>query len=42
MGTLNGTAITLDRIPKSGWHGIGWFRLRLKADPALATRRWRW
>src|SRR5262245_20289379 len=36
--TLNGTAITLDRIPKSGWRGIGWFRLRLKADPALADR----
>src|SRR5215831_5251294 len=36
--TLNGTAITLDRIPKSGWRGIGWFRLRLKADPALAEQ----
>lgn len=36
--TLNGTAITLNSIPKSGWHGIGWFRLRLKADPALATQ----
>ncbi|HEX4949041.1 MAG TPA: hypothetical protein VFZ34_20355, partial [Blastocatellia bacterium] len=35
--TLKGTAITLDSIPKSGWHGIGWFRLRLKADPALAN-----
>jgi serine phosphatase RsbU (regulator of sigma subunit) len=34
--TLNGTAITLDSIPKSGWRGIGWFRLRLKVDPALA------
>ncbi len=36
--TLNGTAITLNSIPKSGWHGIGWFRLRLKADPALANQ----
>ena len=36
--TLNGTAITLDRIPKSGWRGLGWFRLRLKADPALARQ----
>ncbi|MBS1807041.1 MAG: SpoIIE family protein phosphatase [Acidobacteria bacterium] len=36
--TLNGTAITLDRIPNSGWHGIGWFRVRLKVDPALANQ----
>ena len=36
--TLHGTAITLDRIPKSGWHGIGWFRLRLQVDPALANQ----
>jgi serine phosphatase RsbU (regulator of sigma subunit) len=36
--TLNGTAITLERIPKSGWRGLGWFRLRLKADPALAQQ----
>jgi hypothetical protein len=35
---LNGTAITLDRIPKSGWHGLGWFRLRLKAEPNLAQQ----
>ncbi len=34
--TLHSTAITLDSIPKSGWHGIGWFRLRLQVDPALA------
>ena len=34
--TLNGTAITLDSIPKSGWRGLGWFRLRLRVDPALA------
>src|SRR5262245_4336491 len=36
--TLNGTAITLDRIPQSGWRGLGWFRLRLKADPSLAQQ----
>ena len=36
--TLNGTAITLDSIPKTGWRGIGWFRLRLQADPALANQ----
>src|SRR5262249_7981514 len=36
--TLSGTAITLGSIPKNGWRGIGWFRLRLKADPALANQ----
>ncbi len=36
--TLNGTAITLDRIPQSGWRGIGWFRLRMKVDPAIANQ----
>ncbi len=36
--TLHGTAITLDSIPKSGWRGIGWFRLRLQVDPALANQ----
>jgi serine phosphatase RsbU (regulator of sigma subunit) len=36
--TLNGTAITLNSIPKSGWRGIGWFRLRLQANPALANQ----
>lgn len=35
---LNGTAITLNRIPKSGWRGIGWFRLRLQVDPTLANQ----
>lgn len=35
---LKGTAITLNSIPKSGWRGIGWFRLRLQADPALAAQ----
>ena len=36
--TLNGTAIKLDRIPQSGWRGIGWFRLRLQVDPALVNQ----
>ncbi len=36
--TLNGTAITLDSIPKSGWRGLGWFRLRLQVDPTLASQ----
>jgi serine phosphatase RsbU (regulator of sigma subunit) len=36
--TLNGTAITLNNIPKSGWRGLGWFRLRLQVDPALANQ----
>ncbi|NOT60310.1 MAG: SpoIIE family protein phosphatase, partial [Acidobacteria bacterium] len=36
--TLSGTAITLDSIPKSGWRGLGWFRLRLQVDPALANQ----
>ena len=36
--TLNGTAITLDSIPQSGWRGFGWFRLRLQVDPALANQ----
>lgn len=36
--TLKGTAITLANIPQSGWRGIGWFRLRLQVDPALANQ----
>src|SRR3989442_582717 len=36
--TLKGTAITLNSIPKSGWRGLGWFRLRLQVDPALANQ----
>lgn len=31
--TLNGTTITLNSIPKSGWRGIGWFRLHLHVAP---------
>ncbi len=36
--TLNFTAITPDNIPKNGWRGIGWFRLRLRVDPTLANQ----
>lgn len=36
--TLNGTAITLGNMPRSGWRGIGWFRLRLRVDPALSNQ----
>jgi serine phosphatase RsbU (regulator of sigma subunit) len=36
--TLKGTAITLAQIPQSGWQGIGWFRLRLRVDPMLASQ----
>lgn len=35
---MSGTAITLNSIPKSVWRGIGWFRLRLKPDPALTNQ----
>jgi len=33
--TLNGGAIMLTLPPKSGWNGIGWFRLHLSVDPLL-------
>jgi serine phosphatase RsbU (regulator of sigma subunit) len=36
--TLNGTALAPDRIPQSGWRGLGWFRLRLKVDLALTNQ----
>ena len=36
--SLNGTTITLDSIPRSGWRGIGWFRLRLQVDPTLVNQ----
>ncbi len=36
---LSNTAITLDSIPKSGWNGIGWFRLRLQIDDALVNQQ---
>ncbi len=37
--TLSGTILTLDNIPKSGWSGIGWFRLRVKIDDALVNHQ---
>ena len=37
--TLNGTILTLDDLPKSGWNGIGWFRLRLKIDESLTNQQ---
>lgn len=33
---LNGTRITAREQPRSGWRGIGWFRLRLQVDSQLA------
>ena len=33
---LKTSAMTKDSLPQAGWNGIGWFRLRLKAAPALA------
>jgi hypothetical protein len=36
--TLNATAISLENIPKTGWNGLGWFRLRLQVDPALTNQ----
>lgn len=36
--SLPGTALTLNSLPQSGWRGIGWFRLRLQVDPALANQ----
>src|SRR5262245_1824290 len=36
--TLAGSAIARDRLPRSGWNGIGWFRLRLKAEGLVAKQ----
>jgi serine phosphatase RsbU (regulator of sigma subunit) len=36
--TLNATAISLENTPKTGWNGLGWFRLRLQVDPALTNQ----
>src|SRR5215468_6788265 len=33
--TLNDGAIMLTLPPKTGWNGIGWFRLHLSVDPLL-------
>lgn len=37
--TLDGTILTLDNLPKSGWNGIGWFRLRLTIDDSLINQQ---
>ncbi len=37
--TLNGTILTLENLPKSGWNGIGWFRLRLNVDESLINQQ---
>ncbi|HZS08683.1 MAG TPA: SpoIIE family protein phosphatase [Blastocatellia bacterium] len=34
--TIAGTAVGPESQPKSGWSGIGWFRLHLRVDPLLA------
>ncbi len=33
---INGTRLTLDDLPQTGWSGIGWFRLRVRVDARLA------
>ncbi|MBS1734552.1 MAG: histidine kinase [Bacteroidetes bacterium] len=30
--------LLIDSLPKSGWNGIGWFRLRLVVDPELLNK----
>lgn len=35
---LRTTAIAHDAVPSSGWHGIGWFRLRVQVDQTLIGR----
>ena len=39
LGKPYGTVLTLDDLPKSGWNGIGWFRLRLKVDESLTNQQ---
>jgi serine phosphatase RsbU (regulator of sigma subunit) len=36
--TLKSTVLRIESIPKSGWNGIGWFRLHLRVDPALVNK----
>ena len=45
--TIPNTAFDLDHLPKNGWQGIGWFRLRVQIAPeaandqlALLMRHW--
>jgi serine phosphatase RsbU (regulator of sigma subunit) len=32
---LKDTKFTPENLPRSGWHGRGWFRLHLRVDPSL-------
>jgi two-component system, NtrC family, sensor kinase len=45
--TIPNTAFDLDHLPKNGWQGIGWFRLRVQVAPEaaneqLALQMWHW
>ncbi|MFN2454703.1 MAG: SpoIIE family protein phosphatase [Pyrinomonadaceae bacterium] len=33
---INSTRLPIERLPKSGWQGIGWFRLRVRLDGTAA------
>jgi len=33
---INSTRLPIERLPKSGWQGIGWFRLRVRLDATAA------
>jgi serine phosphatase RsbU (regulator of sigma subunit) len=33
--SINDTKFTPENLPRSGWNGIGWFRLRMRVDSAL-------
>jgi serine phosphatase RsbU (regulator of sigma subunit) len=33
--TLKDTTLAAGNLPRTGWHGIGWFRLHMRVDPAL-------
>ncbi len=34
--SIDSTQLPIERLPKSGWQGIGWFRLRVRLDAAAA------
>ena len=45
--TIPNTAFDLDHLPKNGWQGIGWFRLRVQVAPEAANEQlallmWHW
>ncbi|MGI8655725.1 MAG: hypothetical protein ACR2LC_10950, partial [Pyrinomonadaceae bacterium] len=33
---IDSTRLPIERLPKSGWQGIGWFRLRVRLDGTAA------